>query len=165
MSQNNQISAAITAANQTAITNAIDAIKATLVNVLIVNLTAQQRLEIAKMGDKTFSFVNNALTYAGQNPALVPAFLNIAEANKDYQLAKELNLVYQQLNTLLKSVEDAMMVAGGEAYDAALIFYSAVKGAQRSNLPGAAAIYNDLKTQFPRGVKPTVTPAPEAPKS
>ena len=43
------------------------------------------------------------------------------------------------------------MMAGAEAYDAALIFHASVKGASRTNTPGSEAIYEDLVQRFPRG--------------
>jgi hypothetical protein len=110
------------------------------------------------------AFVDNALTYAEQNPTLVPNFVDVAEARKDYILARDLNSIYQQMVTVLRSIEDTMMIAGSEAYDASLIFYSAVKGATKSNAPGAQAIYTDLKQRFPKGgVKKAVEPAGNKP--
>jgi hypothetical protein len=49
------------------------------------------------------------------------------------------------------------MVAGSEAYDAALIFYNSMKGASRVNVPGSQAVYNDLQQRF--AVKPQKTVA------
>jgi hypothetical protein len=48
-------------------------------------------------------------------------------------------------------LNDTMLVAGSEAYCAALAFYSSVKFASRMNQPGAEVISNELKRQFPRG--------------
>ena len=156
MSQENKISAVITQQQKEAVNTALTSVNTNLKDVLIFNLSAQDRLEIAKMGDKTLAFVDKALQYAAQQPSLVPQFLDVVEANKDFQLAKDLTGILQQLNTLSRAVEDALMVAGGEAYDASLIFYNAVKGASRSNLPGSQAIADDLKQQFPRTVKAAV---------
>ena len=47
--------------------------------------------------------------------------------------------IYQQVNTLQRAIKDTMMLAGSEAYDAALIFYNAVKGASRGNVTGLEA--------------------------
>jgi len=77
------------------------------------------------MGDKSISFVQKALDYAGSNPALVPAFLDLAEAKKDLALSADLHQLYNQLNALATAVEDALLLAGSEAYDGALIFYNA----------------------------------------
>jgi hypothetical protein len=40
------------------------------------------------------------------------------------------------------------MVAGSEAYNAALVFYNSVKGASRVNVPGSEAVYNNLQQRF-----------------
>ena len=157
MAQDNLISAVISTADQQAVSQSIDAIKQKLNPVLLFNLTGQQRQEMLKMGSKTLGFVEKALAYAGQNPSLVPSFLDVAEANKDYALANDLYDIYQQLSTLCRAIEDTMMVAGAEAYDASLIFYNSVKAAERSNIGGSHAIYMDLKEQFPRKAAATAT--------
>jgi hypothetical protein len=43
------------------------------------------------------------------------------------------------------------MVAESEAYQAALVFYSSVKVAAAQDVPGAKAVYDELKTRFPGG--------------
>jgi hypothetical protein len=54
-------------------------------------------MELSKMGDKTLAFVQKALEYAEANPTLVPAYLDIAEAKKDFSLSQDLNLMKIQL--------------------------------------------------------------------
>ncbi|WP_461787763.1 hypothetical protein [Pedobacter sp.] len=149
MSKKNQISAAITAAQSTDVMKNIDSITQTLKDALIINLTADDRSHMLKMGDKTLAFVQKALEYATQNEALCPAFLDLTEAKKDYELAAGLQAIRQRVSLLLRAIEDAEMVAGSEAYDAALIFYNSVKGAARSNIAGSQAIADDLKVRFP----------------
>jgi hypothetical protein len=84
----------------------------------------------------------------------------VAEARKDYALSRALTSIEQEVSTLLRSIEDANMIAGSEAYDAALVFYNAVKGASKGNIPGSQAIYDDLSQRFPRGgVKKAAKPA------
>lgn len=149
MAQDNRISASISAADKTAISDHIAAIKTKLVAVLLFNLSAEERRALPKMGDKSLSFTGKAFEYAKQNPALVPSFLDMIEADKDYVLASDLFKIYQELLTLTVSIEDAIMVSGSEAFDAAKIFYAAVKGAARSNIAGANAIADDLKDRYP----------------
>ncbi|GHU43561.1 hypothetical protein FACS1894190_14190 [Spirochaetia bacterium] len=43
------------------------------------------------------------------------------------------------------------MAAGSKAYQAALVFYSSVKVAAAQDVPGAKAVYDELKTRFPSG--------------
>jgi hypothetical protein len=50
-------------------------------------------------------------------------------------------------------VEDTIMVAGSEAYYAALAVYHNVQAAAKQDIPGAKAIYEDLRPHFPGGRK------------
>ncbi len=149
MAQDNRISASISTADKTAISDHIAAIKTKLVAVLLFNLSADERQALPKMSDKSLSFTGKAFEYAKQNPALVPSFLDVIEADKDYVLASDLFKIYQELLTLTVSIEDAIMVSGSEAFDAAKIFYAAAKGAARSNIAGTNAIADDLKDRYP----------------
>ncbi len=111
------------------------------------------------MGAKTLAFVSKTLAYASQNPSLVPNYIDLEEAKKDNKLASDIYVIFQQLSTLLRAIEDTGMIAGSEAYEAALVIYHSIKGASRSNVPGTQAMHDDLKQRFPgRGKQ---SPAPE----
>jgi len=155
MSQENLISAEIPAAVMADITEKLNAVNTALANILLFNLTGQDRLELRKLGDKTMPFVEKAVEYASTNPTLVPSYLDLAEAKKDLKLTQDLSSILKQVSTLNRAVEDTLMVAGSEAYDAALVFYNSVKGASRVNVPGSEAVYNDLQKRF--AVKPKIT--------
>jgi hypothetical protein len=43
------------------------------------------------------------------------------------------------------------MTAGSEAFQSALIFYNSAKVATSQSIPGAKAVYEELKRRFPRG--------------
>jgi hypothetical protein len=45
-------------------------------------------------------------------------------------------------------VEDSLMLAGSEAYGAALACYQTIKGAARLNVPGAGTIAEELSQRF-----------------
>lgn len=155
MSQENQISTTIPAANLADIITKLNALNASLADYLLFNLTPTDRLELSKMGDKTIAFVQKALEYADTNPTLVPGYLDVSEAKKDFALSQDLNNILKQVSTLQRAIEDTTMVAGSEAYNAALVFYNSVKGASRVNVPGSEAVYNDLQQRF--AVKPKKT--------
>lgn len=150
MSQNSKISMELPAEKIAAVKTQLESIKIDLKDILTISLTNDERVELPKMGDKSVAFVTKALELAVQNPALVPAYLDIAEAKKDFQLTQALLPIRQELQTLLRAVEDVAMLAGSEAYDAALIYYNSVKGASRSNVPGAQAVWDELSPRFPR---------------
>lgn len=153
MSQENLVSIVIPADKLTAIQTNINALSTSLENYLLFNLTPSDRLELSKMGDKTIVFVQKSLEYAESNPTLVPAYLDITEAKKDFALSQELNNILKQISTLQRAIEDTTMVSGSEAYNAALVFYNSVKGASRVNVPGSEAVYNDLQQRFAVKVK------------
>ncbi len=115
----------------------------------LLSLTPLERKERYKMGDKTVSFVDKAGEYAGLNPNLCPPYLNLSDYSIDMLDVKALRSLLIKLEQLRDGVDDTMMVAGGEALQAALIFYSSANEAARHNVPGAKAIYEDLKTRFP----------------
>jgi len=148
MSQENLISTELPAAVAADIIEKLNAINTALAGILLFNLTGQDRLELYKLGDKSAAFVDKALEYAANNPALVPSYLDLVEANKDLKLSKDLNNILKQVSTLQRAIEDTAMVAGSEAYDAALVFYASVKGASRVNVPGSQSVFEDLQKRY-----------------
>lgn len=148
MPQENLVSLTIPADKLSAIQSNITALNSSIENYLLFNLTPQDRLELTKMGDKTIAFVQKALEYAETNPNLVPTYLDLPEAKIDFAFTQDLNNILKQISTLQRAIEDTMMIAGSEAYDAALVFYGSIKGASRANVPGSEAIYNDLHERF-----------------
>jgi GrpB-like predicted nucleotidyltransferase (UPF0157 family) len=113
-------------------------------------LTANERHDMTKMGDKTLSFVEKALEYARHYPQLCPSYLNIAAFETDMSDATGLRTVHISAKQLSDNVDDTAMAAGSEAYQAALVFYNAVKAAALQDIPGAKEVYADLKNRFPR---------------
>jgi len=152
MAQENRISTTIPAIKLAEAISNLNAVSLSMAEFLQFNLTASERMGLRILGDKSMAFVQKALEYAQSNPALLPNYLDLEEAKKDYALSRDLYSLLQLVNTLQRALEDTMMVAGSEAYDAALIFYNSVKGASRGNVPGSEAVYNDLQQRF--AVKP-----------
>jgi hypothetical protein len=160
MAQENHISAAISATDKEAILQHLSGIRQLLAPVLLFNLEAEEKQGLAKMGDKSLAFVDKALDYATKNSQLVPPYLNLPEALKDFELASNLKEFAHELGTLSQAVDDTLMLAGSEAYDAALVFHASVKTASRTDAAGSLSIYEDLLQRFPRGVRRTSTAQP-----
>jgi hypothetical protein len=112
-------------------------------------LTPQERQELLKMGNVTFSFVVKAHDYVRHYPAFVPSYLNIAEFDTDMADAIGLRVLNTSARQLADNIDDTAMVAGSEAFQASLVFYNAVKAASAQDIPGAKDVYNDLKARFP----------------
>ena len=49
-----------------------------------------------------------------------------------------------------EGIADTEMLAGSEAYQAALVFYKSVKMAAAQDVPGARAVYEELESRFPQ---------------
>jgi hypothetical protein len=117
----------------------------------ITALTPAERHALAKMGDKTLAFVENAHEQAGLNPSLVPPYLNMAAFDADFADAHGLGALLVAIEQIRSEIDDTKMLAGSEAYQAALVFYNSVKVAAAQNVPGAKSVYEALRVRFPHG--------------
>jgi len=153
----NKVSITLNTEAITAITAAIGTIEQNLP--ALINLSVEDRKSIPKMGDKTLAFVNKTLEYARQNPQVVPAFMDVAEFEKDVAAVTSLNKVLKPLQQLVEKLDDTTLLSGSEAYMAALVFYNAVKGASKAGVPGMKTLYDDLQTRFPGRGKSAVVAA------
>jgi hypothetical protein len=115
----------------------------------MIALTPAERHEILKMGDKTLSFVEKALDFAKKYPEFAPSYLNLIDFEIDLSDATGLRVLLNSTKQLEENIDDTTMIAGSEAVQAALTFYNAVKQAAAKDIPGAKAIYEDLKARFP----------------
>ena len=113
-------------------------------------LTPEERRELPKMGAKTISFVEKAFDFAQQNPNLVPPYLDLAAFGVDFNDAHGLWTVHNMVQQVEEGIADTEMLAGSEAYQAALVFYKSVKMAAAQDVPGARAVYEELKSRFPQ---------------
>lgn len=130
----------------------VDGAILTLKEVLVpklIDLSTGEIQELPKMGEKTVDFVEKSLVHMEQNPNLVPAYVNVEEANKDLDGVRVLKTYYNPLEQLVGMISDSSTLSGSEAFTASLSFYNAVKAAAKVDVPGAKMIYNDLKSRFP----------------
>jgi len=160
MALDNRISIQISAEDQQAIEQALDTLK-TRLQPYLRSLTPQDRRELPKMNDRSVAFVNKSLEYAEGNTTLVPAFLDVAELRKDLEAVDALTQFRRQVEEIYTLVDDTVMLAGSEAYVAALAFYNSVKLGARMNIPGALPVYEDLRERF-AGQGRSVEPEPVA---
>jgi len=125
-----------------------------LVKPYSVVLTADERASVLKVGDKKFTCVNKAFAYTKTNPEFVPSYLNVADFDIDMKDADGHPEIVAFINQLFNYFDDTKLAARSEAYSASLYYYGNVQQAASVNLPGAKAIYDDLKPYFPRTGKP-----------
>ena len=127
--------------------------KITEVNVLLrpymVTLSPDERRSMLKKGDKSSSFVQKAFEFTKTNPEFIPVYLNETEFEIDYTDSNNLIGALTMATQLYNGLDDTMMSAGSEAYYAALTYYNSVQQAAGLDVPGAKAIYEELKQRFP----------------
>jgi len=148
MAQQDRIALKISEAELAEVLAAITTLNARLLPHL-KTLTANERMEVPKMGDKTVAFVEKALVYAQQNPSLVPSFLDVPALVTDLEAVATLRDLTRRLVPVTDALNDSAVLSGAEAYQGALVFYSNVKNAARVKAPGAQTIADDLASRFP----------------
>ncbi|MDR1400354.1 MAG: hypothetical protein LBJ41_10565 [Treponema sp.] len=124
-------------------------------------LTPVERRELPKMGEKTIGFVEKAYDFARQNPGLVPPYLDLDAFGVDFADAHGLWTLLNSVRQLEEAIDDTEMTAGSETYQAALVFYNSVKMAAAQDIPGAKAVYEELKTRFPQTGRPKPASKPD----
>ena len=124
-----------------------------------VELSADERREVLKMGDRTLAFVEKAVRYGRERADLAPGFLDVDKMASDLATSRALEGLAERLCQLESLVRDTAMVAGSEAHEGSLVLYRAVKAAARAGAPGADVVRDDLGKRFARG--PRTQPASE----
>jgi len=122
-------------------------------------LTAKERQEIFKMGDKTAPTVSKVKSYIETNPEFVPNYMDTEEFFKDEHLVVQLSPLANLMEQLQSDVADTAMLAGSEAIGSALLYYGSVKEAAHRGVPAAKPIYEDLRARFSR--RPVKKKTPE----
>lgn len=143
----NRVHIQLTDEQQVQLEEAMNTLNGILSDVLIT-LSADERKTLPKMGDNTEPFVEKVVDYTKTNPEYVPPFIKADDMEVDFHSVQVLNKTLRPLRQLVDQLEDTVMLAGSEAYVAALSFYNSVKLAQRMKQPGAGAIVDDLKKRF-----------------
>ena len=161
MASDNRISIEITAAQKTAIVNAVTALKTALTGI-IINLTKDERQSLPKIADKTLAFDEKCKAYMASRPELVPSFLDTAELALDRKLIEDLLPCLRELAPICEGLEDTVSLAYTDVYVADLAFHANVKQAAKRGVPGTDTIYDDLKERFPGRPKaePPTPPTP-----
>ena len=126
----------------------------------VIALSGDEIQSLFKMSDKSISFVGKCIFYAKNNASYLPGFVNMPELEKDYKAVEDLFTILRPLNELVKSISDTAILAGSEAIASSVSIYNTVKQAEKMNVPGAKAVYDDLKKRF---VKKTTPDEPEEP--
>lgn len=136
----------------------IDAALSTLETKLstLVELPADTRRSLTKMGDKSEAFCRQTLRVLAQNPQMVPPQLDLVEAQHDLLTLDALRGRTVRLRKLLGRVEDSEMALGSDVMSASLEGYAMLKVLGKGS--GLEALRQGMGTRFAR-TAPVAKPA------
>jgi hypothetical protein len=116
----------------------------------ITVLNDEERISLPKMGEKSLSFVEKTGELSALNPQLCPPFFDPEGFRIDLEDAVNLRGLANVLKQFSQEVSDTMMCAGSEAYTQSLMNYATFGTAAKNKIPGAEALYEELKKRFPK---------------
>jgi len=93
----------------------------------LIDLNAEDRRALPKLGDKSQAFVDQGLILANQNSGFLPRNFDLDEYRRDVTLFKQLQPLVMALGQLQGKLEDTLLAAGSDAYTQTLLVYQAAK--------------------------------------
>ncbi|MCU7806883.1 MAG: hypothetical protein KZQ73_03315 [Candidatus Thiodiazotropha sp. (ex Semelilucina semeliformis)] len=123
MSQN-LISAEFTAEEQQSALAAIQQLQSLP---FLIGLSNKDKRTLNKMGNKSRSFVDQALDVAKQNTDILPNRFDLEEFERDVNLYNALHPINTALSKLSELVDGTLLAVGSDAYTAALDVYAYAK--------------------------------------
>lgn len=145
----NRVHIEIPESDMTEIQYAIETLNKKLTPFLIT-LSSDDKRALPKMGEGTEPFVEKVLDYVKTHSNFNPPYLEVKNMEVDFNSVKELHSIITPLEKIIDRIKDTEMLAGSEAYVAALSYYNSVKMGMKLQLPEAESIYDDLKERFKR---------------
>lgn len=132
---------------------ALDAVRANINAIrqqmpFLVGLTVEERVTMPKINEANKIFVEDCVNVMQNNGEFLPAYLDVAEVQRDLTLFSQLDAISVQLEKLLEQINDTKMLAGSEAFGTSLAAYRLFAAAAKAGLPGADSAYDRLKARF-----------------
>src|SRR4051812_10256048 len=109
------ISAVMSGVQKAAINAGLDAVATNMS--YAINLTPEERVAMSSVEDGRLAFVTKCIDYANANPTLVPSYVSLPEAQKDFDLYNELRPIRAKAAQTLEIIDDTQHAAGFEWYD------------------------------------------------
>ena len=143
---NNRIDTVISDADLAKVNTALNDIESTLS--FLIGLTVDERVQLPKINVVNKSFTQDAINAVVNNSAMLPAYLDKTAMEKDMDLYLQLDKLAIRIRQLLEKIDDTQMLAGSEAFVAALTAYKLFAAAAAAGVAGSDAVYDTLKERF-----------------
>jgi len=152
-----RVSIALSSSDIDAINWAIATLAAKL-QPLLIALDDEDKKNLAKLGERSILFVEEALWYAESDDEFLPDFVDAAKMKQDLTAFNLLNEFLRPLQQITRNLEDTATLCGSETLSASLAYYNSVRHAVELDAPNASVIHDDLSQLFeaqkPRTYKP-----------
>jgi hypothetical protein len=160
MTNDNKISASLSAQDMTDIMDAFATIKAKLP--FLINLTPEEKRRMPNISTERGGMVDTFTSEMGLHPELIPTYVDMPELAIDTALFTQLETIRSCANELCEGINDTHQALGSDMYLAFLSFYNNVKQAAKRAVVGADSIFQNLRRFFQRG-SPPPPPTPPTP--
>jgi hypothetical protein len=158
---NDRVNITATATQVTAVKTAFQTILTNLP--FLVGLTADERKSLTAIDVTNKAFTEDAINAGVNNATIVPSYISVASMKNDLTLFSQLDEISGLATQLCERIEDTKMLAGSEAYTAALALYKTFGAAADAGVIGADSIVDQLKKRFATSNGNAVTTPPVAP--
>ena len=118
-----------------------------------------QRKHSQKMGTRNETFAREMLEFAGQNPNLIPAIINVAELQRDLLAREQITPILFQVEALARTLRDTHTALGVDLYNGTRAMYKTVKPLAAIN--GVQDVIKRIGLRFAELGKRKTTPAPD----
>jgi len=120
----NRVSATLSTEDQEAVLTAIRTIEQKLP--FLISLTTAERVQLAKLGDKSEAFVRKGLEVSSRASGLLSAEF-LEELRRDTELWQSLLPIRTAIDHLQKKIDDTVTQVGAEAFAAARTVYAVTR--------------------------------------
>ena len=103
----------------------------------MVELTADQRVSLLRMGARSEAFVRHTLDTLEQDPDILPRSFDLEEMQRDLKALDDLRPIFSRLRQLGGRAADTERALGSDLYSAALAAYRFAKAADGSAVADA----------------------------
>ena len=104
---------------------------------VMVELTADQRVSLLRMGARSEAFVRHTLDTLEQDPDILPRSFDLEEMQRDLKALDDLRPIFSRLRQLGGRAADTERALGSDLYSAALAAYRFAKAADGSAVADA----------------------------
>ncbi|CAH0354225.1 hypothetical protein [Aquabacterium sp. CECT 9606] len=148
----------MTEADHAAIADALSTLESKLSG--LISLSTDERRSLNKMGEKSETFCRRTLVAMSDNAGLIPADVDVAEAQRDLAQLDALRPHIARLTKLLGRAEDSEMALGSDVMVTALEGYALLKVLGKGS--GLDSLRKDMSVRFMPKTRATESPAQAA---